>query len=291
MYPKDARIRNISMSQLPHISQEGGNVSPTTWPTGAMSSSYFANHLAHRHRAVPPQANFGAEALLELSDSVRESLAKQGHFGPNADVMSFFMELAVLEETDGVPTLDFQTIKLARLDKLVADLTQCGEMPFTLAPRFVHDTVTAEKLERMWRERLKYDYLMVDEIRANDLTMKWRLKEGMPVDRDAAPGSAMGNKPEPINSPRNITTFKPGGWKLLRYNERRNRTTGECHLEVDLEKLPEQPEMSELMKTPRPSHLDDWDLYKRVKVQITLETEYRNHKNQSREGRTPLDKP
>lgn len=129
--------------------------------------------------------------------------------------MSFFMELAVLEETDGVPTLDFQTIKLARLDKLVADLTQCGEMPFTLAPRFVHDTVTAEKLERMWRERLKYDYLMIDEIRANDLAMKWRLKEGMPVDRDAAPGSAMGNKPEPINSPRNITTFKPGGYGLL----------------------------------------------------------------------------
>ncbi|KAH6627745.1 hypothetical protein F5144DRAFT_493953 [Chaetomium tenue] len=291
MYPEDARIRNISMSQLPHISREGGNVSPTTEPIGVMSPSYFPNRLAHHHRAVPPQANFGVEVLLELSDSVRESLAKQGHFGPNADVMSFFMELAVLEETDGVPTLDFQTIKLARLDKLVADLTQCGEMPFTLAPRFIHDTVTAEKLERMWRKRLKYDYLMIDDIRANDLAIKWRLKEGLPADRDTASGSTIGSKPEPISSPKKVTTFKPGGWKLLRYNERRNRTTGDFHLEVDLEKLPGQPEMSELMKIPRPSHLDDWDLYKRVKVQIALETEYRNHKNQNREDWTPLDKP
>ncbi|KAH6850374.1 hypothetical protein B0I37DRAFT_413771 [Chaetomium sp. MPI-CAGE-AT-0009] len=215
MYPKDARIGSISMGQLPHISWERGDVSPTSGPVGTLLPSRFSNLLAHNHRAAPPQANFGAEALLELSDSVRESLAKHGHFGPDADVMSFFMKLAVLEETNGVQTLDFETIKLARLDKLVTDLTQCGEMPFTLAPRFIHDTVTAEKLERMWRARLKSDYLMIDEIRANDLAGRWRFKEGLPSDRGtAAPELPAGSRPEPSDSAKGTARFKPGGWWL-----------------------------------------------------------------------------
>jgi hypothetical protein len=77
---------------------------------------------------------------------------------------------------------------------------------------------------------------------------------------------------------------------LLRYNERRSRTTGGYLLEVNLEKVPGQPAMLELMKIPRPSHLDDWDLYKRVEVQIVLEKEYRNHKNRGTEGRASLYK-
>jgi hypothetical protein len=129
--------------------------------------------------------------------------------------MSFFMELALLEEANGIPTLDFETIKLARLDKLLADLIQCGEMPFTLAPRFIHDAVAAERLERMWRARLKFDYLMIDEIRANDLSMRWRLKESPPDDRGTASGSTVGSGPGQVNSPKETAPFKPGGYDLL----------------------------------------------------------------------------
>jgi hypothetical protein len=129
--------------------------------------------------------------------------------------MSFFMELALLEETNGMPTLDFETIKLARLDKLVADLIQCGEMPFTLAPRFIHDAVTAVTLERLWRARLKFDYVMIDEIRANDLTIRWRLKESPSADRGIASGSTVGSRPGPVNSPKETAPFKPGGYDLL----------------------------------------------------------------------------
>lgn len=147
---------------------------------------------------------------------MRESLAKQGHFGPDADVMSFFMELALLEEANGVPTLDFETIKLARLDKLVADLIQCGEMPFSLAPRFIHDAVTAKRLERMWRARLNFDYLMIEEIRANDLAIRWRLKEALHPDRGTAlAGSAEGSGPSPSYNPKGTAPFKPGGYGPL----------------------------------------------------------------------------
>ena len=158
--------------------------------------------FTHAHRTTPPQANLGAAALLELSDSVRESLAKHGNFGPDADRLSLFLELAVFEEAGGASTIDFETIKVARLDKLVAELTEGGERPFNLPPRFVHDFVTAEKLEGMWRARFHVDYLMIDEIRLNDLTMRWQLKGG--------PGIPSAAKAVPRVGSKGKTQFKPG---------------------------------------------------------------------------------
>jgi hypothetical protein len=136
-----------------------------------------SNYIADSHARAPPQANLGVDALLELSNSVRESLAKHGDFGPDADRMSFFLELALLEEEEGHPTLDFETIKAAHLDKLVAALTECGEMAGSLLDRSVHDVVTAETLEHLWHARFKLDYFMIDEIRARDLAVRWRLTE------------------------------------------------------------------------------------------------------------------
>ncbi|KAL2136335.1 hypothetical protein VTI74DRAFT_4369 [Chaetomium olivicolor] len=95
-----------------------------------------------------PQANTGTKRLMELSDSVRASLAKHGTFGPHADQLSMFLELAMIEEAERAPTVDFETIKAARLDKLVADLTESGELASSLSGRLVHDAVTAAKLER-----------------------------------------------------------------------------------------------------------------------------------------------
>ncbi|KAL2164697.1 hypothetical protein VTH06DRAFT_3914 [Thermothelomyces fergusii] len=178
------------------------------------ATSRAASHLTHHHRASPPRANFGPAALLELSDSVRESLARHGNFGPEADQLSFFLELALVEEVMGTPSLDFETVRVARLDKLVADLTVCGEGPFSLAPRFVHDVVTAGKLERKWRARFRADYLMIDEIRLKELSRRWRAPaEPLSNERSSPrPGSATATAALPPVRPNGETGFGAGSY-------------------------------------------------------------------------------
>ncbi|KAK4156032.1 hypothetical protein C8A00DRAFT_31082 [Chaetomidium leptoderma] len=352
-YPKDVRIGSVSDIQLPTMSWADQNAS-----TAGTSTYHPAKHFIHYHRTTSLQANLGGAALLELSDSVRESLAKHGICGLDADRLSLFLQLAVFEEAGGAPTLDFETIKAARLDKLVADLTTCGEMASSLPSRFVHDVVSAEKLERMWRARFKVDYVMIDEIRANELATRWRLRHGphVPPRCTMAPSTLMLSVPGPYVEPKGDISYKPGGWwldmtcarlygvvgaepettskgddktptlplltgreinaghnrvrylregsladmhpalqtgkhvrvlrghllrshfapaagirndglwKVLKYSERLNEATGRYRLEVGLEKAPGQLSMSELGKVPRPSHLDDWDLYKRLEA-------------------------
>ena len=149
---------------------------------------------------------------------MRESLARHGNFGPCPGRLSFFLELAILEETEGRPTLDFETIKTARLDKLVADLTECGEMPFHLAPRFVHDVVTAGRLEKTWRARFRFDYFMIDEIRISHLAARWRLREQPRAHKHTAlPTSPLAvSEPGPTSETRpEVVRFKPGGYVPL----------------------------------------------------------------------------
>ncbi len=57
-------------------------------------------------------------------------------------------------------------------------------------------------------------------------------------------------------------------WKVLRYNQKLNETTGQYRLEVDLEHVEGQLSMTELAKIPRPSNLDDWDLFQRLGVKV-----------------------
>jgi hypothetical protein len=55
-------------------------------------------------------------------------------------------------------------------------------------------------------------------------------------------------------------------WKVLKYAERHLEATGFYRLEVLLEKVEGEAPMSELMRVPQPSHLDEWDLYNRLKA-------------------------
>ncbi|KAL2201472.1 hypothetical protein P885DRAFT_65715 [Corynascus similis CBS 632.67] len=189
MYPEDPRVRSVSEIQLPTVPSGSSDATAGLRSANTTRAGHSSSHLTHHHRAIPPQANFGSAALLELSDSVRESLAKNGTFGPDADQLSFFLELALGEEVKGAPSLDFDTIRVARLDKLVAELTVCGEMPFTLAPRFVHDMVAAGKLERKWRARFRVDYVMIDEIRLKDLAFRWPLPAASSRDNNSSPSN------------------------------------------------------------------------------------------------------
>jgi hypothetical protein len=174
---------------------------------------HLSNQSSYHHTATRPQANLGADALLELSNSVRESLAKHGDFGPDADRLSFFLELALIEEEEGHPTLDFETIKAAHLDKLVAALTECGEMAGSLLDRSVHDVVTAEKLEHLWQTRFKLDYFMIDEIRAHDLAVRWQLKGRATRPRSTTlPTSIIGSGPARTGDRKVAAIFEPGGY-------------------------------------------------------------------------------
>ncbi|KAL2181854.1 uncharacterized protein P884DRAFT_235038 [Thermothelomyces heterothallicus CBS 202.75] len=217
MYPEDTRVGSVSEIQLPSVPPGDENVGADLGPAGASRACRATNHLTHHHRASPPQANFGPPALLELSDSARESLAKHGDFGPEADQLSFFLELALVEEVKGTPSLDFETVRIARLDKLVADLTVCGEEPFNLGPRFVHDVVAAGKLERKWRARFRVDYLMIDEIRLRELATRWRT----PAEPSRSESSSTHLWPttaavaRPIVQPSREVTFGPGSYVTL----------------------------------------------------------------------------
>jgi hypothetical protein len=106
---------------------------------------------------------------------------------------------------------------VARLDKLVADLTECGEMPFHLPPRFVHDVVTAGRLEKAWRARYRFDYFMIDEIRTGHLAARWRLREQLGAHKHTAlPGPLALSKPGPTPETRpEAVRFKPGGCVAL----------------------------------------------------------------------------
>ncbi|KAL2136336.1 hypothetical protein VTI74DRAFT_4370 [Chaetomium olivicolor] len=57
-----------------------------------------------------------------------------------------------------------------------------------------------------------------------------------------------------------------GLWRVLRYSQKLDLTSGHYRLEVDLQKAPGQTTMQELMKIPRPSQLDDWYLYKKIQA-------------------------
>ncbi|KAK4106857.1 hypothetical protein N658DRAFT_32878 [Parathielavia hyrcaniae] len=350
--------QNVSWPSLPLL-EEPGRVHPHPLPFGSVSTiRHISHHFPHSRASAPPHANPGASTLLELSNSVRESLAKQDDFGPRADCMSFFLELALQEEQRGVPTLDFETVKIARLDKLVAALIECGESSDHLLPRYVHAVVAAEKLDRLWRTRFKLDYFMMGEIRARDLATRWRLdgrpvrlrsstsqvslvlhELGSAVDPTAKAGFSSGGwwlditcayldgvvateyettskghdgvftlplltgREVSIGSNR-VRYFREGTladmhpalipqtgkhvrvlrghllhshlapaagirndglWKVLKFRESLDKINGRCRLEVDLEKAPGELPTSELEKIPRPSHLDDWFLYRTLK--------------------------
>jgi hypothetical protein len=165
----------------------------------------------HSQKRSWKEASFDLKGLLELSDSVRASLHKEGDLGPDSDRLSTFLELALSEETHGSTSIDFQTLKLARLDKLVADLTKCSRRVVGLSPRSRRDVATAGKLERMWRNRFKDQYFMMDEIRTADLATRWQLKESSSALSDARPQSSRtGSGSSSVVDPKDDVHFEAG---------------------------------------------------------------------------------
>ncbi|KAI0420028.1 PUA-like domain-containing protein [Xylaria grammica] len=117
------------------------------------------------------EPNWNQTKLLDLSDSIREGLRGGNIFGPDAEKLSSFLEAALKDEERKYPTLDFDMIEYARLDKLLAELLQFGETMKTsgLTPelllRFRVDVSEAKNLRRSWRRRFREQFFMMDQHR------------------------------------------------------------------------------------------------------------------------------
>ncbi|KAM7196034.1 hypothetical protein V8F20_007228, partial [Naviculisporaceae sp. PSN 640] len=114
---------------------------------------------------------FDVKTLLWLSDTVRASMSAvdaNRSFGQASSSLIMFLERAVQEETSGTSKLNFETIRQAHLDKLVADMIEFGKRETGSAKSLGYAT-QAGHLQRIWRARYKVQYFMIDEIRTIDM--------------------------------------------------------------------------------------------------------------------------
>ncbi|KAK3380231.1 PUA-like domain-containing protein [Lasiosphaeria ovina] len=219
-----------------HLMSQGGrydgsmSMSTSRQPSGSepvvrsrppLSSIYSVSDSAFSHTsgssADLQKVSFDAESLLKLSDSVRRWLSEAGHSGPDSDRLTMFLENALAEEVRGLSPIGFEAIKLARLDKMVAELVDCAKRGTIVSAKCLSDSAAADSLLRAWRARFKAQYFMMDEIRTADLATTGRL-EGVAFVAPApgAPGAWKVTDPNPrphLGSNPNLN-FEAGYWAL-----------------------------------------------------------------------------
>ncbi|KAI1106275.1 PUA-like domain-containing protein [Jackrogersella minutella] len=141
-----------------------------------------------------PELDWDRVELLELSDTIRASLRSDKTVGAEAERLSGFLEAAVRDEEQSArrPSLDFETIEHARLDKLLAEILHFAEEPrltcgslsagmpassSSLPLRYRADVSHAKRLLRAWRRRFREQYFMMDQHRCALLVKGGRLKD------------------------------------------------------------------------------------------------------------------
>lgn len=143
---------------------------------GQSSEQLTSNELA-------AESDWNQTKLLNLSDSVRARLRDGNPSGLSGERLSSFLEAALGDEERKHPTLDFETIKYARLDKLLSELLQSADTikPSNLTPelllRFRVNVSQAKGLRRLWRRRFREQYFMMDQHRCAVLVEGGRLKD------------------------------------------------------------------------------------------------------------------
>ena len=99
---------------------------------------------------------------------MRASLQGRRALGPKAEELSNFLETALKDEDSRHPSLDFATLKYARLDKLLADLLvfvkalRRSTLASELSLPFRVDVSNANNLMRAWRRRFREEYITID---------------------------------------------------------------------------------------------------------------------------------
>ncbi|KAI8625279.1 PUA-like domain-containing protein [Xylariaceae sp. FL1651] len=129
------------------------------------------------------ELDWSHSTLLDLSDSIRAGLRRDNAVGPDAEKLSSFLEAVLRDEERKHPTLDFETIEYARLDKLLAELLLFADVIKTtgstpeLPLRFRVDVSHAKSLRRIWRRRFREQFFMMDQHRCAVLVEGGRLKD------------------------------------------------------------------------------------------------------------------
>ncbi|KAI1426733.1 PUA-like domain-containing protein [Xylaria sp. FL1777] len=170
----------------------------------------------------PTEFNWSRTKLLDLSDSIRADLRDGNVFGPNAEKLSSFLEAALKDEERKYPTLDFETIEYARLDKLLAELLQFADTMKTsrLVPelllRFRVDVSEAKSLRRIWRRRFREQFFMINQHRCAILVEGGRLKDvafNSSLDYDLGKWQTK-KVAGPVSEVEANLKFEPGHWWL-----------------------------------------------------------------------------
>ncbi|KAI1467314.1 uncharacterized protein F4812DRAFT_460161 [Daldinia caldariorum] len=192
-------------------------------------------------------------ALLKLSDSVRTNLEHRRSVGPDIEKLSGFLEAALRDEEQqcGRPTLDIETIKYARLDKLLAEILQFAEKEKTKAAaacargrpsmagtgaagtscggggssirsdnffplQFRVLVSHVKNLWRAWRRRFREQYSMMDQNRCAALVQAGGRLKDVSFNTSAAYNLGMWQTKvgDPISELEGDLQFDPGHWWL-----------------------------------------------------------------------------
>ncbi|KAI0446037.1 hypothetical protein F4803DRAFT_505397 [Xylaria telfairii] len=160
--------------------------------------------------------------LLDLSDSVRAGLQGDNVFSPDADQLSSFLEAALKDEERRYPSLDFETIEHARLDKLLSEIIQFADTMknSNLSPEFLLrlrvNVSQAKNLRRLWRRRFREQFFMIDKHRCGVLVENGRLKDvsfNSLLDYDLGKWQTM-RVTGPVSEVEANLQFEPGHWWL-----------------------------------------------------------------------------
>jgi hypothetical protein len=114
---------------------------------------------------------------------VREAIVYNECVGPDAGKLSWFLEAVLKDEECKHPTMDFDTIRHARLDKLLDELlyfsllmeqaSYTAELPL----RFRVDVAHSKRLRVIWRRRFREQYAMINQLRCAVMVKGGRLKD------------------------------------------------------------------------------------------------------------------
>ncbi|KAK9419238.1 hypothetical protein SUNI508_01215 [Seiridium unicorne] len=176
--PKDIIMNQLLTPTIRHFSFDG-----TGLPFSRKSPSPRTQSTESLQSDDSGEVGWDKSALLNMSDSVRAAIRHDECVGPDAGKLSTFLEAVLKDEERRHPTMGFEIIEHARLDKLLDEVLQFAELmkaashATELPLRFRVDVAHCKKLRVIWRHRFREQYMMIDQLRCAVMVKGGRLKE------------------------------------------------------------------------------------------------------------------
>ncbi|OIW33292.1 hypothetical protein CONLIGDRAFT_640438 [Coniochaeta ligniaria NRRL 30616] len=131
------------------------------------------NSVIHRFKKQLDPVNYAhfwftinqVEKALAFSNSVRKCITRTGAFGEETERLDRWLNVMVLEATEGPRRLEFELIEYAHLDKMVEEVAEFKSKPATLPLKELKMVEIASDLLRLWRHRFGNSYYRIDRRR------------------------------------------------------------------------------------------------------------------------------